>query len=92
MLCHNCHKFKKATAQNTSKLPKTLQNCPKHFKFFRLPNQPLQSQDLCAVKDRTLIEEMKVLVTSWLQHVDNCGLCKGKGFICELCARVSYML
>ncbi|KAL5267291.1 hypothetical protein ACHWQZ_G004360 [Mnemiopsis leidyi] len=44
-------------------------------------------EDLCAVKDRTLIEEMKFLVTSWLQHVDNCGLCKGKGFICELCAR-----
>lgn len=44
-------------------------------------------QDLCAVKDRTLIEMMRVLVTSWLQHVDNCGLCKGKGFICELCAR-----
>ena len=32
---------------------------------------------------------MKLLVTTWLQHVDNCGLCKGKGFICELCERVS---
>ena len=48
-------------------------------------------QDLCAVKERTLTEQMRVLVTSWLQHVDNCALCKGKGFICELCARVGLL-
>lgn len=42
-------------------------------------------EDLLAIKGRTLLLEMKVLVTNWLNHVDNCGLCKGKGFICELC-------
>ncbi|KAK4302457.1 hypothetical protein Pmani_025454 [Petrolisthes manimaculis] len=43
--------------------------------------------DLMAVKDGTLVEEMKHYTTKCINHIADCQVCTGQGFICEVCGR-----
>ncbi|KAK3852643.1 hypothetical protein Pcinc_040780 [Petrolisthes cinctipes] len=43
--------------------------------------------DLMAVKDGTLVEEMKHYTTKCINHVADCQVCTGQGFICEVCGK-----
>ncbi|KAM8977506.1 protein associated with UVRAG as autophagy enhancer [Pelodytes ibericus] len=41
--------------------------------------------DLLKVKQSLLLPDLRQLLTTATDHVDNCELCQAKGFICEFC-------
>uniref|UniRef100_A0A3B5LN61 Rubicon Homology domain-containing protein n=1 Tax=Xiphophorus couchianus TaxID=32473 RepID=A0A3B5LN61_9TELE len=45
----------------------------------------LSMEDLYRVKKGQLVAQARALLNSALEHVDNCELCRGRGFICEFC-------
>ncbi|XP_043987270.1 protein associated with UVRAG as autophagy enhancer isoform X3 [Gambusia affinis] len=52
-----------------------------------LLDEPLlfSMEDLYRVKKGQLVAQARALLNSALEHVDNCELCRGRGFICEFC-------
>ncbi|XP_054915920.1 protein associated with UVRAG as autophagy enhancer isoform X1 [Poeciliopsis prolifica] len=52
-----------------------------------LLDEPLlfSMEDLYRAKKGQLVAQARALLNSALEHVDNCELCRGRGFICEFC-------
>uniref|UniRef100_A0A3B3U923 Rubicon like autophagy enhancer n=1 Tax=Poecilia latipinna TaxID=48699 RepID=A0A3B3U923_9TELE len=52
-----------------------------------LLDEPLlfSMEDLYRVKKGQLVAQARALLTAAVEHVDNCELCRGRGFICEFC-------
>ncbi|ESO98856.1 hypothetical protein LOTGIDRAFT_114026, partial [Lottia gigantea] len=42
-------------------------------------------QDLLNVKNGSMLNQLKNIVSTSLSHVDSCQFCQGMGFICEMC-------
>ncbi|XP_054282371.1 run domain Beclin-1-interacting and cysteine-rich domain-containing protein-like isoform X2 [Macrosteles quadrilineatus] len=53
--------------------------------YFLMDPHVYSIQDLKQVKIGEMTEQLKLHVTAALAHVEDCVLCQGRGFVCEVC-------